>query len=791
MVAKNDADRVEEALGDLEGRVLSDRYHVVTVVSAGANTIIADAYDAEADQPVTCKIVRPELALDAEFRHEFARRAEIATALVQPNIATVIDWGEVDLGDQTTVFWVVEHLGGGSLRDLFDRGRLLEPSQALVVGLEACRALDAAHQRGIAHTELTPSKLVFGDDRRLRIVDFGFAELLGRAAWNEPATVPTHVARYASPEQALGVEVGTKSDVYALALSLLEAVTGSVPFASDSTVATLTARVDKLMPVSADLGSLASVLERAGRPEPDDRSTAAEFARGLVQAAERLPRPDPIPIVAGGLFDTSAMRRPDDPTGGIARPESLPPDDAAPVVDGPVSDTAGPATEVPASDVLATDRPGSDVPGADDVLASDTATSGSAPAPEVSSPSDPTSPAAAATVDQSPSQPDATLAEPAAGDRTLIVLADAADGPGVSGPQPGAGSFDRAAAVHDAPTATTLTPAADTQRTEQMPVAPLPPPQPREVYDDERPRRRTGVIVALSLFVLAGLAALAFAGSLLLRTKSYEVPDLAGVQEAVALNEVAGNGWDIVFEYERSDEQPVENTVIGTFPGPGVVLDEGEEFRIFVSQGPLFRTLPDVAGLTVADAQARLDELQLSSFVDSEEFDEDLVGGTVISWVVRGDAARVAGDEVLPGTTIALTVSKGPAPRVVPDVVGLTLDGAQAAAGAVQLSVVAGEDVFSDDVPVGVIVSQDVAPGSELPRGESFTVSRSKGLDLIELPELEGLSYTEAQRVLTDAGFTIGSLLGTTDGTFESITIDAESIDGLYRRGTTVDLIFL
>ena len=232
-----------ETAGDrLVGRVVADRYRIENVVSSGANTVIVEAIDVTHDVPVTLKIVRPERALHAAFRDDFRRQVEIAMSLSHPNIAKVLDWGEVELYGETTVFWVVEYLGGGSLRDLFDRGRLLEPSQALVVGLEACRALDAAHSRGVIHTELTPSKLVFGDDARLRIVDFAMAGLLGAESWEEPATLATHVARYASPEQALRLEVDDKTDVYALSLCLIEAITGKVPFAGDSTVSTLSAQ---------------------------------------------------------------------------------------------------------------------------------------------------------------------------------------------------------------------------------------------------------------------------------------------------------------------------------------------------------------------------------------------------------------------------------------------------------------------------------------------------------------------------------------------------------------------
>ena len=183
----------------LEGRLIGDRYRIENVVSKRANTIVTEAVDTTTSRPVTVKIVQPDRAVASSFRADFARHLETARSLSHPNIAAVLDGGETELDGEPTCYWVVEYLGGGSLRDIFDRGRLLAPSQALVVGLEACRALDAAHSRGVVHTELTPSKLVFGVDGRLRIVDFSMAALMGAEAWTEPATVSTHVARYASP----------------------------------------------------------------------------------------------------------------------------------------------------------------------------------------------------------------------------------------------------------------------------------------------------------------------------------------------------------------------------------------------------------------------------------------------------------------------------------------------------------------------------------------------------------------------------------------------------------------
>ena len=186
-------------------------------VAAGANTLIADAHDTELDRTVTIKLVRPELSESEAFRRTFRKRMDEMATISHPNLAAVYDWGEEQIGRRGTVYAVVEYLSGGNLRDLFDRGRHLTPSQALMVGLEACRGLDYAHRKGLVHTELTPSKLVFGDDRRLRIVDFGLSRILGEADWSEPSQVATHVARYASPEQAEGKPLDGHTDVYSLA----------------------------------------------------------------------------------------------------------------------------------------------------------------------------------------------------------------------------------------------------------------------------------------------------------------------------------------------------------------------------------------------------------------------------------------------------------------------------------------------------------------------------------------------------------------------------------------------
>ena len=706
----------------LVGRVVADRYRVENVVLSGANTIITEAIDVSRDTPVTLKIVRPERALHAAFRDDFRRQVEIAMSLSHPNIAKCLDWGEVELYGETTVFWVVEYLGGGSLRDLFDRGRLLEPSQALVVGLEACRALDAAHSRGVIHTELTPSKLVFGDDARLRIVDFAMAGLLGAESWEEPATLATHVARYASPEQALRLEVDDKTDVYALSLCLIEAITGKVPFAGESTVSTLSARVGRLMPVTADMGSLAAVLERAGRPEGDDRWTATEFAGALVQAAETLPRPEPIPIMASSLFGASMLQRQAERAAETR--------DAGPPTDDPTDTTGG----------------------------------------------------------QHPA--DTSTVEAAA---PLLPLTDVAD-------RSAEETIANAApdgVVLTAPTellpasAAAVAAAATAPPTTQMGV--IDPTTPGTIYDDEQQRRPWGRYIAIGLLVVVGIVALGIAAFLLLRTKSYEVPDLVGVDEAVALNEVSGNDWVIETNRERSDEVPEVDHVVRTSPLAGEMLDEGATFVIYVSDGPELRTIPELAGMALADARAALTDLRLVIVEATPEFSEDVPVGSIIRWQVRENPSLVAGAQVLPDTDIEVIVSLGPSPRPAPDLTNLTLEEATASLTGVQLVIARGDDEFSDTIEAGRVVTQDPPPTTPVERGGTMTVRISEGPDLVAFPDLAGQPYPQAQETLAAAGYAVNSLLGTTEGTFVSARINGAEVEpgATFPRGTGVDMIFL
>lgn len=288
---------VSTRLSDEVGRVVNDRYRLVAPLGAGSSAQVFLADDVTLGRQVAVKMLQPALADDDRFLRRFRTEAQNVAAVNHPNVVVIHDWGEDDVP-----YLVSEYLAGGSLRAMLDaaadgRGELLSPSQALLVGLDVCRGLAHAHHAGLVHRDLKPANLLFDTEGRLRIADFGLARAIAEAAVTEPEGAVVGTARYAAPEQARGERLDGKADVYALAVLLVEAVTGVAPFASDTTLGTLMARVDSDLEVPAELGPLRAAIERAGRLRAEDRPDAEELGILLLAASERMPAPEPLPLV--------------------------------------------------------------------------------------------------------------------------------------------------------------------------------------------------------------------------------------------------------------------------------------------------------------------------------------------------------------------------------------------------------------------------------------------------------------------------------------------------------------
>src|SRR5215211_2193573 len=209
------------------GRNLIDqRYELRTLVGSGGMADVYLAGDEVLGREVALKLLKDRYAENEEFVERFRREAKSAAALSNPYIVPIFDRGETDDG---TYYITMEYLPGGTLRERITTTGALRPQAAAEVALQVAKALQTAHVRGVVHRDIKPRNILLADSDHVKVADFGIA----RAA---DATTISHTgdilgsAKYMSPEQAEGDEVGPVSDLYSLGVVLYEMLTGRVPF---------------------------------------------------------------------------------------------------------------------------------------------------------------------------------------------------------------------------------------------------------------------------------------------------------------------------------------------------------------------------------------------------------------------------------------------------------------------------------------------------------------------------------------------------------------------------------
>lgn len=693
-------------MSDQIGRVFDDRYRLVAPIGTGASGQVFLADDVRLRRRVAVKVLHPSLADDESFLRRFQAEAHAAAALNHPHVMAVYDWGRDEVP-----YLVTEYLGGGSLRGLLDKGHRLTQSQALLVGLEATRGLDYAHRRGFVHRDIKPANLLFGEDGRLRIADFGLARALAEAGWTEPSGAVLGTARYASPEQAKGESVDGRSDVYALGLTLVESLSGSVPFAADTTIATLMARIDKQLELDESFGVLGPILERACEPDPAARPDARSFATALMAAADGMPRPQPLPL-AGAISDDAAPLETSDPTvlGGAAA----------------VATAAGTVTAAAAAR------------GAEDV------------APTVARP-EADVPTSAATADATTG---AETGAAAAADIDLTVT----DLPAVEGDEghPSDGDGDREG--DEEPTGRAARRAAKAQRKDEKRASKQAAAIARANGDEPRRRRWPWVLLALLLVAVVG-AGVAFAIDRLTTPPSYEVQDFTGVVATEVPGLVEEYGWTVeVQEVQRTGVD--HGTVLEQDPAPGEEMQEGADsiLTIVVSTGNAPAPVPTgLEGMPRADAEAAITAAGFTVGGVEEVPHEEVAAGSVIS---VGYANEPVDGQLPEGDPINLVVSTGPYPRTVPGgVEGRSYDVVAAAVTAEGL-VPARAQEASQTVPEGQVIRTQPAAGTVVGRGETVTIVVSTGVPFVTVPDVRGMDEDDAIAELRDAGFRIGSRIG-------------------------------
>ena len=210
---------------------LGNRYRLIHQVGKGGMALVYEAYDQMLERPVAIKLLKKSFSEIQGFRDRFKQEAKSAANLTHPNIVTVHDFGD----DPHGVFIVMEFMVGKDLKFRIREKGTFAASEGIPLMIQACNALGYAHRSGIIHCDVKPQNMIVSDDHRLKITDFGIARALSSIDENNKSEVVWGSPQYLSPEQAMGEQPSTASDVYSMGVVMYEMFTGKLPFNARST----------------------------------------------------------------------------------------------------------------------------------------------------------------------------------------------------------------------------------------------------------------------------------------------------------------------------------------------------------------------------------------------------------------------------------------------------------------------------------------------------------------------------------------------------------------------------
>jgi len=293
------------------GKALA-HFRIVEKIGEGGMGVVYRAVDENLGRHVALKVLHSEFVTDGERRQRFVREARTAAALNHPNIATVHEVGEAD----GIIFIAMELIEGRSLTRRIGDG-IPSIDECLHLSIEILEGLTRAHQASVVHRDLKPDNIRIDAGGRIKILDFGLAKLYHDP--NQPAqehtsglqTISSAVTRdnrilgtvaYMSPEQARGLEIDARSDVFSFGIVLYELVTGVRPFGGDTVTDTLSAILRDPPPAIAPFNpnvpvELERILGRCLEKKPDDRYANAAEVLSDLRRLKRITDSQPVPLV--------------------------------------------------------------------------------------------------------------------------------------------------------------------------------------------------------------------------------------------------------------------------------------------------------------------------------------------------------------------------------------------------------------------------------------------------------------------------------------------------------------
>lgn len=689
--------------------LIANRYELGSVVGSGGMSVVYSATDTLLGREVAVKMLRSELARDANFRERFRREAQNAGRLNHPAIVAIYDTGETLHNDQSTPYIVMELVKGRNLKDIVADGGPLSPDEAATTLIPVCEALQVSHDAGIVHRDIKPANVMITNTGVVKIMDFGIARALDDVTSHMTQTSAViGTAQYLSPEQARGKPVDGRSDLYALGCLMYDIMVGHPPFDGDTPFAVAYQHVQEdptppsefipdLSPTAA-LNVDAVVLTAMAKHPGDRYQTAVEMAADLQRLEKNL-----VTMAARQYVDH-------DPEGAanLPGPAGIA---AAELAAGGAAGAAGLAGAAGAAGAVGAGMGAAGFAGAGaGADAADAMETTVVPAVSEEFPPKPTPPM------QSRRPTHAATADPRISQ--------------------GRSPQGRTAGQH----------AAQAGQVQRRQPAEL---EPDDYYDSYEDRPRKGlrialiVVALLSLGVVAALTYQYFSPTILTPKSNVTVPDLRNQtkEDALAALEKLGLKTEVVND-ASADVQ--EDHVVGTDPTANSTVKSGSTITVTVSSGRENTSVPDLSGKTTAEASAILKKKGL-------DLDPVVREGSSPK-VERGKIMEQnpsAGTQVSKGSKVTITVSTGEATTRVPVVTGMQWS--QAEGNLTSLGFEPVVEFVDGSEPDGTVISVD-GEGTQMPAKSKINVKVSNG-SLIQTPNLTNMTVDAAYSALQAAGW--------------------------------------